>query len=185
MLDFASSHDISYLYKIDSKCSAVSGNLFDLILLRHVVFVLQESIFEQLVFLDRLCFGILLLYLSLNKILSSLHENFVFKALSETRVQYPIGGANVFHAKSYYLFVYWTQSNRVCFEIFAPRDLAVKDCRYLGRYWFECRWLVRIKDQRSSMQWLLIKISFSEFQKWLTRIDVWEFFLQKMIIKGE
>ena len=75
MFDFVSFLVISYLCKIDSKCSAVSSSLFGSILLVLVVFFAQKSDFELLLLLARQHFAALFLYLSLNIILSNLHPN--------------------------------------------------------------------------------------------------------------
>ena len=64
---------ISYLCKIDSKCSVVSGSLSDSILLVLVVFFAQKSDFEQLLLLGQQHFAALFWYLFLNMILSNLH----------------------------------------------------------------------------------------------------------------
>ena len=105
MFDFVSFLVISYLCKIDSKCSVVSGSLSDSILLVLVVFFAQKSDFEQLLLPGRQHFAALFLYPSLNIILSNFHPNKL--EFSETLYfTYPFGYPNVFHAKNYYLFVY-------------------------------------------------------------------------------
>ena len=134
---------IPNLCKIDSKYSVVSGSLSDSILLVLVVFFAQKSDFEQLLLLGRQHFAALFWYLFLNMILSNLHPKMY--------VTDPFDCPNVFHAKSYYLLVYWIQLNRACSSISAPIHSAVNDCRYSERDWFECRSLVQIQDQKSSI----------------------------------